>query len=371
MFFPVQTDRQTRRRPWVNYVLIALNILVFLFTERMITNSSANIVGYYLSGVDTQLYEFITYQFLHTGLMHLGLNMVFLLVFGNLVEDRLGHVAYLFFYLAGGVMAGLGHIIIEPITPVIGASGSIAAVGGGFLALYPLNYVTLSAVFLYEFDVRGYILIVFSIAMDAIRQLMPDWFGSGGVAYMAHLAGYAMGLSVMVVLLGTRLLSREPFDLVSIIKRRYFKPKLDGTFDRAQPNSSAPMDEATTEAVMARRQQITTLIKSGDTSEAARLYADLVTDYPEQTMHREAQLDLSNAYMAEGSYDLAALAYERFIAAYPDYTEIIKVKLLLGLVYTRYIDEPDKATAILDSLPRQLDPIDQATHDDLRSRLRK
>ena len=135
IFLPLGTDRRLKRTPWVNYGLVAANILVFLFTERSIKQIDAIWRQYYeqlLNGIDdagllgllnehpvyqaylqpefTQLYQFFTYQFLHADLWHLLGNMIFLFVFGNAVEDRLGRLGYILFYLGGGVVAGVEFI---------------------------------------------------------------------------------------------------------------------------------------------------------------------------------------------------------------------------------------------------------------------
>src|SRR5690606_30503901 len=99
------------------------------------------LAGYYLNPRAPELHQFLSYQFLHASWLHLLGNMLFLYVFGNSVEDRLGRAAYLLFYLAGGVMAGVGHAWLEA-APVLGASGAVAGVTGAFLALFPLSNIT-------------------------------------------------------------------------------------------------------------------------------------------------------------------------------------------------------------------------------------
>ncbi len=133
MFFPVRTDRRLKHIPWVNYALISLNALIFLWTYPQMKAGgmfeSSPVDWFVLQPAWPHVWQFVTYQFLHAGWMHLLGNMLFLYVFGNSVEDRLGHVAYLLFYLAGGVVAGLGHAWVESAS-VLGASGAIAAVTG-------------------------------------------------------------------------------------------------------------------------------------------------------------------------------------------------------------------------------------------------
>ena len=119
MFFPIRTDRQLHHTPWINYGLIGLNVVLFFIRD---VHASKQMIDHQLDPLAPQLLQFITYQFLHADLSHLIGNMLFLFVFGNSVEDRLGKLGFLSFYLAGGVLAGLGHCVVETV-PVIGASG--------------------------------------------------------------------------------------------------------------------------------------------------------------------------------------------------------------------------------------------------------
>ena len=122
MFIPIRSDRPLRSTPYVNYALIAINVVVFGFTAREAEYSRA--WEFMLWHERTELWQFITYQFLHADIWHIVGNMLFLWVFGNAVEDRLGKAGYLFFYLAMGVLAGLGHWLTSE-APVLGASGSV------------------------------------------------------------------------------------------------------------------------------------------------------------------------------------------------------------------------------------------------------
>ena len=145
MFIPIRSDRPLRTTPYVNYALIAINVVIFGFTAQAFApNSEYSEVWRYMLWNDEPMlkaWQFITYQFLHASPMHLIGNMVFLWVFGNNVEDRLGKFGYLFFYLSMGVLAGLGHWLTSE-APVLGASGSVAGVTGAFLALFPRTHIT-------------------------------------------------------------------------------------------------------------------------------------------------------------------------------------------------------------------------------------
>ncbi len=145
-----------------------------------------------------------TSMFMHGGLAHIGGNMLFLWIFGDNIEDRLGHVKYLIFYLLCGVIAGLSHVFATGVfansesallVPSLGASGAISGVLGGYILLHPKRRVT---VILFRFltDVPAYVAIGIWFAFQLISGLGMLGGGSqqGGVAYAAHIGGFIAGL---------------------------------------------------------------------------------------------------------------------------------------------------------------------------------
>jgi membrane associated rhomboid family serine protease len=159
----------------------------------------------------------IVSTFLHASLLHIGGNMLFLWIFGNNIEDHLGRVKYLFFYLAGGIVAAMAHVLwalrVVPCTeqnfgacvPAVGASGAVAAVMGAYLLLYPRARV----------NVLLPIFIIFTVVQMSAFAVLVLWFlyqfliaaqefaGPSGVAWMAHVGGFVFGL-VGIYLLGGR-----------------------------------------------------------------------------------------------------------------------------------------------------------------------
>ena len=143
---PLRDRLPTRTTPIVNYALLALNGLAFLW------QTAAQEVGYEQLAVDwgfvparfladpiTQVLTVFTAMFLHGSWLHIGGNMLFLWVFGDNVEDAIGHLRYVLFYLAGGLLAALAQLVVDPssVVPMVGASGAIAAVLAGYVSLYP------------------------------------------------------------------------------------------------------------------------------------------------------------------------------------------------------------------------------------------
>jgi membrane associated rhomboid family serine protease len=154
----------------------------------------------------------VTYQFLHGGWLHILGNMLFLWIFGNNIEDRLGRGGFLLFYLTAGVVAGLAQVMIDPTSaiPTIGASGAIAGTLGAYLVLFPRARIT-SLVFLGFFyqliDVPAVVVLLFWIALQVIDGIASlGLTEAGGVAFFAHIGGFAFGAGVAWLL--TRVLRR-------------------------------------------------------------------------------------------------------------------------------------------------------------------
>lgn len=134
----------------------------------------------------------LTSMFLHGGLVHLGGNMLFLWIFGNNIEDRLGHVRYLIFYLAAGIVATLAHIIVQPTStvPVVGASGAIAGVMGAYLVWFPKARVT--TLFIFFFIIFRQVQARWVLAIWFLSQFLIN--PNDGVAWVAHVGGFIFGL---------------------------------------------------------------------------------------------------------------------------------------------------------------------------------
>lgn len=207
---PYKDDNPTRSFPYVTVALIALNIAAYLWEvlspsgEQEIVLSLGAIPRNILSFEKTQpLHPMLTVfssMFLHGGLFHVGGNMLYLWIFGNNIEDRIGHFRFLAFYLVSGVVAAYSHAITEPssLIPMIGASGAVSGVLGAYLLLFPHARVHTLLIFGFFWQVvRVPALIV--IGFWAIIQLVngiitQGVLGQGGVAWFAHIGGFLFGL---------------------------------------------------------------------------------------------------------------------------------------------------------------------------------
>jgi membrane associated rhomboid family serine protease len=238
MVFPLYDDNSDRTTtPIVNYVLLAISILVFVFLQQLGSNDRFTYAfstvpqeivtgqdvrtpdrmhpatGQLITGLQatpfTVYLTLITSLFMHGGYAHLLGNMLFLWIFGDNVEHRMGHVRYLIFYLICGVLASLAHVFSTVIfatqqssllIPSLGASGAISGVMGGYLVLHPTRRVT---VILFRFltDVPAYAAIGIWFAFQLISGLGLLGGGSqqGGVAYAAHIGGFIAGLVLVKI----------------------------------------------------------------------------------------------------------------------------------------------------------------------------
>ena len=211
---PLRDDNPTQTTPIIVYILITINIVVFWHQLNLGSNIeeffqlyavipqqlSNSLDGIRSSQSFPEILTLITSQFLHGGLMHIGFNMLFLLTFGNNIEDDLGHFRFLFFYLTCGVLAGLTHWFfgMESTVPTIGASGAIAGVMGAYIIKYPrAQILTLIPLGFFITTVR--IPAVFFLGFWFLQQAINSVVSLGmpeamtGVAYWAHAGGFVFG----------------------------------------------------------------------------------------------------------------------------------------------------------------------------------
>ena len=235
MVFPLYDDNTDRTTfPYVNYAFIALNILVFVLLQKLgtdtgFTYSFSTVPQEIMTGHDvvtqSRIVEYagqeirvpglgetpgsvyltlFTSMFMHGGIAHIAGNMLFLWIFGDNIEDRLGHVRYAIFYLLCGLIASLAHVFTtaafageqaDMLVPSLGASGAISGVLGGYILLHPSRRVT---VLLFRFltQVPAWVAIGIWFAFQLISGLGMLGAGSqqGGVAYAAHIGGFVAGL---------------------------------------------------------------------------------------------------------------------------------------------------------------------------------
>ncbi|MFH1746879.1 MAG: rhomboid family intramembrane serine protease [Planctomycetota bacterium] len=357
MLIPIGTDVRPRKPPVGNYLLIALNVLIFLFTDYVGGAYGQKLKFLWtLYAAVPDIGQYITYQFLHGDLLHLLGNMLFLWIFGNAVCDRMGSLGYVIFYLAGGIFAGVVFAAFNN-NALLGASGAIAAVTTAFLVLFPRVRVTLLLWFflITAFQVPALFLIVFKIILW--DNVMAPSFDSGAVsnvAYSAHLGGYTFGFCIALGMLLAGALPRNQFDLPALWSR--WRKRTAWAGPAGQPGTrpihvqeihSRPLEPLTLTPAEKLREQTMTLVSQRDLESAANRYLELIQLDPQQVLSRQAQLDVANHLAQTQRHVQAALAYESFLSAYPAASDAQQVHLLLGLIYGRYLAEFQRARAHL------------------------
>lgn len=227
--FPIGDDNSDRTiTPIVNYAFIGLNILVFLLLQQVGSNDAFSYAfslvprevatGIDITGVqivqdtfgntgrvvhyDTPLpvyFNFLSSMFMHGDIMHILGNMMFLFVFGDNLENLLGHIRFALFYIVCGFAAAFAQIVMDTdsIIPMLGASGAISGVLGGYILLFPQRRVR-AIIFNFLTDVPAFV----ALGLWIVLQLVTGYFtdpGTGGVAYAAHIGGFIAGLALVKV----------------------------------------------------------------------------------------------------------------------------------------------------------------------------
>ena len=226
--FPLGDENNDRIiTPYVNYAFIVINILVFVFLQGLggndafsyafslvpkeittgidiVTPQLINVGGQtaQIPHYDTPLpvyFNFLSSMFMHGDFMHIFGNMLFLWIFGDNIENMIGHIRYAAFYIICGFAAAIAQIILGPdsIIPMLGASGAISGVLGGYILLFPTNRVR-ALIFNVFTTVPAYVALGLWIGVQLLQGYFADP-GQGGVAYAAHIGGFLAGLALIKV----------------------------------------------------------------------------------------------------------------------------------------------------------------------------
>ena len=240
--FPLGDDNSDRViTPYVNYIFIGINILVFVLLQGLggndafsyafslvpkeittgvdiagiqnVTDSAGRVLGQ-VQHFDTPLpvyFNFLSSMFMHGDIMHIFGNMLFLWIFGDNIENLIGHVRYAIFYIVCGIAAALAQIVLGPdsVIPMLGASGAISGVLGGYMLLFPTRRVR-ALIFQILTTVPAYVALGLWIGYQIIiGYLTPA--GTGGVAYAAHIGGFIAGLVLIKIFaIGTKAQEIKP-----------------------------------------------------------------------------------------------------------------------------------------------------------------
>jgi membrane associated rhomboid family serine protease len=348
---PIATDQSARKTPLVTMFLVAANALAYLWMLAAARGSDdalpAFVMRWGLSRAAFEPWQPITYQFVHDPgtIWHILGNMVFLWTFGSAVESRMGRPGFLAFYLAGGAVAGLVQIATSA-GPVIGASGSVSAVTGAFIALFPRARV--AVLFLFSvMPVPAMLLVALYFVADLLGAFGA---GRGGVGHMAHLAGTAFGLLVTMGLVATGVVRRNDMDLAFVVRQWWRRREMR----RALTASAAGGGPWTANAAAGIRAA----------AEVAAIDAKRTA-----ARHAARAREAAGASFARGDFARAAESLETAIALEPEAAEADESRLMLAVIHVRKVPDRTKARAALDAigtrLPEHLRPLRAALQEEL------
>jgi membrane associated rhomboid family serine protease len=215
---PLKSSERTETTPVVTLLIIAVNVLVFLY-ELTLPDSPP---GYRVAGMTLNRFigtygivpdrlhfsSILTSMFIHGGFLHIAGNMWFLWIFGRGIEDLLGHMRYLLFYLSCGLIAGFVHVMLNPFSPVptVGASGAIAGVMGAYLVKYPrarIYTLVPIVIFITTLELPAYLLLIYWFVIQffgGIGSIGYSQVSKGDVAWFAHVGGFLAGILLVMVL---------------------------------------------------------------------------------------------------------------------------------------------------------------------------
>jgi membrane associated rhomboid family serine protease len=346
MFLPLSDAPNPRGTPIVTYLLIAANVLVYVFvtfpmgTERPSVDDPA--LAAYLEAIRDSIpahvplravlsqisrYDLVVFEygfkpaapqivdlfaslFLHGGLVHVFGNMLFLWIYGDNVEYRLGRLPFLFWYLATGVVATLVFALFSPgsMVPLVGASGAISGVLGFYFLWFPRNTVRVF-VFLFPFfmnvvAIPARIVLGIYLVLDNLMPFLLTQESTGeGVAYGAHIGGFLAGLTVAWII-GRREATAKPSEY--------------------RQENVAPASRTATAIAQA--------LSRGETADAARAYFALPPDATRRILDPAASLELGRWLAANGHPQAALVVFRRHVRDYPAGPDAADAHLGAGLV---------------------------------------
>jgi membrane associated rhomboid family serine protease len=368
----------------------------------------------------------LTYQFVHAGWLHIVGNLLVLWVFGPSVEDRFGRWGFAAFYLLGGVLAGVLHGLFQS-HPVIGASGSIAAVTGAFLVLFPRTHVKLFVFFFYigMFELSAWVFIAFAMFKD----VWGIGIGGGDVAFLAHIGGYLFGFSLAMGLIASKVLADEDWSLLAVFRQQRrraefrrlaaeadqeWKRKIEKGGTGPAPQSKKPVEAkleppsekgggyagrpkhpgAVEERVLwqrmdakegaelsdrestrmaALRTALLEKVAADDAVGAAEAFRILIKEEKATVGNRKVFVEAGNLFASAGRHRDAAEAYEAYLTSLKGLhdPEEGRVRLMLALVAQRYLKDPKRAGAALAGIKTPFSDAElHALADSLREELK-
>ena len=356
---PIGDEPSEGGTPYVNYVLIAANVLAFVFVQGMGTGPDyeRSMVRYTYVPTESSLFTAFTSMFMHADWMHLLGNMLFLWIFGDNVEARLGRVSYLAAYLATGLLAGAAHGLsdVSSAIPSLGASGAISGVQGMYLVAFPRNRVKLLIFFYYIVRVIRVPAIGIMLFWFVLNDLLPTMLArggpmGGGVAHMAHIGGFASGILLLFLMRPAVQAVAPPGSSAggsgslfggggnvwgnSRGPQRWDTGRGGGGWGgRANVGRAAPSPEPI--VVLSGDQQIVALWRSGRFSEGAAALAAALRAGARVTLPEPEFLRLAGRLYEEARYDDAKAAFTAYLRQHQSGSGPAVAAFALGMIASR------------------------------------
>jgi len=317
-FWPIHDEFGVKRVPFINYTIIFVNVIVyFLFGFSGNYEQIVETFGFIPSRFSWL--TIFTSMFLHGSFMHLIGNMWFLYLMGDNIEDRWGHLQYLFFYLFSGVIAALFYKIFSTgkalEIPSIGASGAISGVVGAYMILFPKSRITFwyymfafFRIFSGTFDIFAWFWISLWFFQQIVGMLMNiNSTESAGIAFGAHVGGFLAGMGIALIV---KLIQRARYISSVNIGR-------NALYDIIGSPVTKPMSFEDQIELFNIEKQIKQLIKDGNFKDAAVLYGDAVRKFSDLDIKEPFQFRFAEILQEQGLSDEAIAAYKSFIRKNP------------------------------------------------------
>ena len=367
LLLPISDDNTTYSRPYVNYGLIAINVLIYLLVLGSGSEEEVWLdYGMKPARIGAEPFTLITSMFLHGGFFHLFGNMLFLWIVGDNVEDSLGHGWYLAVYLGGGVVADVIHAAFAAgsTVPTIGASGAVSAVMGFYVLIFPHNRIRILYWLFWYLIGTFWIRAVWAIGAWFALQLVWALVSVGsetvtGVAYWAHVGGFAFGAGLALAL-------RAVWPAVNPHRRHGREPAgpAPRPFGRARTHRGVPSDlgrswsrgavptvsPVSVELFTSPENMERTVhqrLAVGDVAGAEHAFDAFARAYPQRPMDVRVQLGLVQSLERQGRHAGSAQCLEHFLTTHPGDVNGPEAKLALGMIYSRHLGRRDRARLLL------------------------
>jgi len=383
VIIPIGDDNPSLRIPYVTYGLVAINVVIFVLVNRFGSLPASVSREWGFVPNDLKWYTFVTSVFLHGDFFHILFNMLFLWIFGDNVEDKLGHVLYFVFYLVAGALACTFYMLFTGFSggsiPLVGASGAIAGAMGCYMLFFPnaniRYFYWVFWFFMGVIPIRAKWSLGLWIAMNLVNWLVLNSRYVTGVAYAAHVGGFAVGIGAGM--LAKSWLVRKgrvtgydeytgfapPGTGRGTARRERTERFTPQSFQQARPESTPREPRSTQvrreyvsprvqterdgEGFFGMEEAIAENLRTAQMDVALEKYREYVRMRHAKALPSWAQIKIAAELFKMKDYEAALEAYRRYLARYPGGPDAAEAKFRLGVILSRYRKEYFRAREYL------------------------